>query len=39
MNDELERKWMEAVVAYFNYYPGVPLQRLRKARKNLRQDS
>jgi hypothetical protein len=31
MNDDLEREWMEAVVAC-----GIPLQRLRKARIFLR---
>jgi hypothetical protein len=30
MNNELERMWKEAVVAYFKYYPGIFLEEPRK---------
>jgi hypothetical protein len=36
MNDELERMWKEAVVAWvLRYYAGICLQGLRKPAKNL----
>jgi hypothetical protein len=39
MNDEMERKWKEAVVAYFRYKPGICLDGLRETTKTLSQDS
>jgi hypothetical protein len=39
MNDELERMWKEAVVAYLKYYPGIRLEGPRKTTKNFSQDN
>jgi hypothetical protein len=41
VNDELERIWKEAAVAYLilRYYPGICLERLRQTIKNLSEDS
>jgi hypothetical protein len=38
-DDELERIWKEAVVAYSKYYPGICLQGLGKTTRNLGLDS
>jgi hypothetical protein len=38
MNNELEKIWKEAVVT-LRYYPGIFLEGLRKATKNLSRDS
>jgi hypothetical protein len=39
MNDELERIWKEAPVAYSRYYPSICLEKLRKTTKTLSQNS
>jgi hypothetical protein len=36
---ELVRKWMDAIIANFRYYAGIFLDALRKATKNLGQNS
>jgi hypothetical protein len=35
MNDEFERIWKEAVVAYSMYYPGICLEVLCETAENL----
>jgi hypothetical protein len=37
-NNELERMWKEAVVAYLRHCPGICLERLRKTTKTFSQD-
>jgi len=39
VNDELEKKRKEVVVAYFRYYPGIWLDGLRKNMENPNHDS
>jgi hypothetical protein len=38
MDDELEKIWKEAIVAYMTYDPGIGLEKQRKTTKYLSQD-
>jgi hypothetical protein len=39
MNDEVDRMWKEAVMAYFNAMPSIHLKGLTKTTKHLSYDS